>query len=43
MGQERLNYLLMLYVHKDIVLDSDMMIDLYASRYPRRMKLLNPL
>ena len=40
MGQERLNSLLMSYVHKDIVLDSDTVIDLYASWYPRRMKLL---
>ena len=42
MGQERLNSLLMLYIHKDIILNYDAVIDLYASRYPRRMVLLNP-
>ena len=43
MGQDRLNALLLLYVHKDIVLDYEAVIDLYASRYPRRMVLVNPL
>ena len=43
MGQDRLNALLLLYVHKDIVLDYEAVIDLYASRYPRRMVLVNSL
>lgn len=43
MGQDRLNALLLLYVNKDIVLDYEAVIDLYASRYPQRMVLVNPL
>ena len=41
MSQDRLNSLLLLYVHKDIQLNYDAVVDLYASRYPRRMALLN--
>ena len=43
MGQDRLNALLLLYVHKDIVVDYEAVIDLYASRHLRRMVLVNPL
>ena len=43
MGEERLNALLLLYIHRDISLDFDKIIDMYASRYPKRMLLINPL
>lgn len=43
MGQDRLNALLMLFVHKDIKLDYEGTIDLYARRFPRRMTFANPL
>ena len=43
MGQDRLNALLLLFIHKDISLNYDAVIDLYANRYPRRMSFLNPL
>ena len=39
MGQDRPNALLLLYVHKDIVLDYEAVNDIYASHYPRRMEL----
>ena len=32
MGQDRLNSLLLLYVHKDIKINYDAVVDLYASR-----------
>ena len=31
------------YIHRDIFLDYDKRIDIYASKYPRRMLLINPL
>ena len=40
MGEERLNAL---YIHRDIFLDYDKVIDIYASKYPRRMLLINRL
>ena len=43
MGQDLLNSLLLLYVHKDIQLNYDAVVDLYASHYPRGMTLLNPM
>ena len=43
MGEERLNALSFLYIHRDIFLDYDKIIDIYASKYPRRMLLINPL
>ena len=43
MGQERLNALAMLYVHRDIQLDYKLVIDKFASRYPRRMLLVDPV
>ena len=35
MGEGRLNALMLLCVHKDIKLDYDKIIDLYAKKYPR--------
>ena len=43
MGDERLNPLSLVYIHRDIFLDYDKIIDIYASKYPRRMLLINPL
>ena len=43
MSQDRLNSLILLYVHKDLRKNYDAVVDLYASRYPRRMTLINPL
>ena len=42
MGEERLA-LLLLYIHRDIFLDFNKIIDMFASRYPKRMLLINPL
>ena len=43
MSADRLNDLVLLFVNKDIPLDYDAVIDLYASKHPRRMLLVNPL
>ena len=43
MGQNRLNVLILLYIHKDIPLNYNTIIDLYANRYRRRMNFSNPL
>ena len=43
MGEGRLNALMLLYVHKDITLDYGKIIDIYANRYPHRMRFLNPM
>ena len=43
MLQDRLNALILLYVHKDIKLDYEDIVDKYARRNPRRMQLMNPL
>ena len=43
MGEERLNVLLLVCIHRDIFLDYDKIIDVYTSKYPRRMLLINPL
>ena len=43
MGEERLDALSLVCIHLDIFLDSDKIIDIYASKYPRRMFLINPL
>ena len=43
MGQDRLNALILLYVHKDIALDYDAIITSFVSKRPRRMLLQNPL
>lgn len=41
--EDRMNALLLLYIHKDIALDFSKIIDMYARAHPRRIKLLNPL
>ena len=42
-GEERLNGLLLVYIHGDIFFDYDKIIDVYASKYSRRILLINPL
>ena len=42
-GEDRLNAVLLLYVHRDIKLDYDKIIDDYARRNPRKMVLMNPV
>ena len=41
--EERLDALLLVCIHRDIFLDYDKIINIYASKYPRRMLLINPL
>lgn len=43
MGEDRMNGLLLLNIHRDIKLDHDAILDSYARANGRRMKLLNPL
>ena len=43
MREERLNALLLLFIHKDIALDYAAIIDDYAKRNQRRMTFVNPL
>ena len=43
MGEDRLNALLLLYVHRDIKLDYDKIIDDDARRNPRKIVLMNPV
>ncbi|XP_078679498.1 52 kDa repressor of the inhibitor of the protein kinase-like [Branchiostoma floridae x Branchiostoma belcheri] len=43
MGEDRLNALLLLFVHRDIPLDYDKIVNTYATRHPRRMLFVNPL
>ena len=40
---ERVNALLLVCIHPDIFLNYDKIIDIYPSKYPRRMFLINPL
>ena len=40
---ERVHALLFVYIHRVIFLDYDKIIDIYASKYPRRMLFINPL
>ena len=42
MGEERHNALSLVCIHRDIFLDYDKIIDIYA-KYPRRVLLINPL
>jgi len=42
-GEERLNALLLLFIHEDILLDYTRVVDIFARRNHRRMTLLNPL
>ena len=37
MEQEQLNSLMLLYIHKDIALDYDSVIDSFAAKHPRRL------
>ena len=43
MGEERLNALSLTYIHQDIFLAYDKTVDIYASKFPSRMLLINPL
>ena len=43
MGEEGLNALSRVCIHWDIFLDYDKIINIYASRYPTRMFLINRL
>ena len=43
MGEEGLNALLPVCIHRDIFLDYDKIINIYASKYPKRMPLINPV
>ena len=40
MGEEHLNAFSLVYIHQDIFLDYDKIINIYASKYPRRMLLI---
>ena len=42
-SEDRLNSLIYMYVHKDVKLDYNDIIDMYARRNPRRMLFINPL
>ena len=43
MSEDQLNSLILMYVHKDIKLDYNDIIDVYARCNPRRMLFLNSL
>ena len=43
MAEKRLNSLLVVCIHRDIFLDYDKVINIYASKYPRRVLLIKPL
>ena len=43
MSKDQLNSLILMYVHKDIRLDYNDIIDMYARRNPSRMLFINPL
>ena len=43
MSEDRFNALILMYVHRDIKLDYDCVIDMYARRFPRRILFNNPL
>jgi len=43
MDEYRLNALLLLFIHRDIELDYDKVVDIFARRNTRRMLLINPL
>ena len=43
MTEDRFNALTLMYVHKDIKLDYDEIIDMFAKNHPRKLMLLNPL
>ena len=41
MGEDSVNFIV--YVHKDIELNIDAIIDSYSRKYPRRMLLIDPI
>ena len=41
MTEDRLNALL--FIHRDITLDYDAIVDMYGNRHPHRMLFVNPL
>ncbi|XP_062592729.1 52 kDa repressor of the inhibitor of the protein kinase-like [Saccostrea cucullata] len=43
MSEDRLNSLMLLYIHRDLQLDYDKIIDIFASKHPRRLQLAYPL
>jgi hypothetical protein len=43
MGEDRLNALLLLFIHRDIELDFEKIVDMFARRNARRMLLIYPL
>jgi len=43
MGEERLNALLLLFIHRDIELNHEEVVAIFARRNSRRMLLINPL
>ena len=43
MGEERFNALSLVYIHRDIFPDYDKIIEIYGSKYPRRILLTNSL
>ena len=43
MGQEQLNCMIILYVHKDIPLTYSQIVDLFAAKAPRLMTLTDPM
>ena len=42
-NSKRVNILLLMCIHRDIFLDYDKIIHIYAPKYPRSMLLINPL
>ena len=42
-NSKRVNTLLLVCIHRDIFFGYDKIIDIYASKYPRSMLLINPL
>ena len=43
MSQDRFNALVLMYIHKDVKVDTDQIIDMFAQRNLCRMLLINPL
>ena len=43
MSEDRLNALVLLFIHKDIKININSIIDMYANKHPRRMLLQHPL
>jgi len=43
MGEVRLNALLLLFIHRDIELNYEEVVDIFARHNSRRMLLINPL